>query len=208
MTFTKSMESGSGANFPAANNAHAHDKTIWTMRQLVLGLALVGSFSLLAGCNTQQSRPYPSDMAQNASGTSEYRADSHGSFTSVVWEKGSTHSGLRGSAANTAADVPGYVYRPGSFAAIMSVKSPGVYRPYAPAADPSYDDAPAPAASLRTLLAAKWAAVYGQHTVVAAEAPAQMLASTCWPGSSAAVMSAKMSPNARPGSAQLYKDCH
>jgi len=97
--------------------------------------------------------------------------------------------------------------RPGSFQAIMSVKSPGVYGPHLPAADrPDSGPAATPGSAL-SILAAKSPGVYGPH-LAAADAPqARVVASSCQPGSFAAVMSAKLSPSARPGNPEIYKDC-
>jgi len=36
----------------------------------------------------------------------------------------------------------------------------------------------------------------------------QVALNTCGTGSFAAIMSAKLPPNARPGSPEIYKDCH
>lgn len=36
----------------------------------------------------------------------------------------------------------------------------------------------------------------------------QLALNTCGTGSFAAIMSAKLPPNARPGSPEIYKDCH
>ena len=97
----------------------------------------------------------------------------------------------------------------GSFHSILAAKMPGVYGPHLAAAD---QPAAVPLAqpmpgSSQAVMATKMPGVYGPH-LAAADAPAaQVAASTCQPGSFAAVMSAKYPPSARPGSSELYKDC-
>jgi hypothetical protein len=66
-------------------------------------------------------------------------------------------------------------------------------------------------AAANTCLAQQAAATPAQPVVVA-QADANKdkphnLSDTCWPGSAAAVMSAKYPPNARPGKPATYKDC-
>lgn len=107
--------------------------------------------------------------------------------------------------ANQAADSP--AARPGSFQAVMAVKAPGVYGLHLAAADqaaPASGTAQAPA--LNTL-SVKAPGVYAAHSAAADSAPAQLVAKSCQPGSFAAVMSAKLPPNARPGNPGIYQDC-
>ncbi len=108
-------------------------------------------------------------------------------------------------AANQSAD--GSAARPGSFQAIMAVRAPGVYGVHLAAADqaaPASGSAEAPALNTLTV---KSPGVYAPHSAAADSQPAQLLAKSCQPGSFAAVMSAKLPPNARPGNPEIYKDC-
>lgn len=108
-------------------------------------------------------------------------------------------------AANQSAD--GSAARPGPFQAIMAVKAPGVYGVHLAAADraaPASGTAQAPA---RNTLSVKSPGVFAPHSAAADSQPAQLIAKSCQPGSFAAVMSAKLPPNARPGKPEIYKDC-
>jgi hypothetical protein len=98
--------------------------------------------------------------------------------------------------------------RPGSFQAIMATKMPGVYGPHLAQADqPAAAGAQAQPGSFQTIMSTKSPGVYGPHPA-AANTPAEKVAdNSCRPGSFAAVMAAKLPPNARPGNPQLYKDC-
>ncbi len=91
----------------------------------------------------------------------------------------------------------------------MAVKSPAVYGPHLPAADraPSELAPVAVPGSALTILAAKSPGLYGPHLPAADVPPTVTVASTCQPGSFAAVMSAKLPPSARPGNAELYQGC-
>ena len=100
--------------------------------------------------------------------------------------------------------------RPGSFQAIMAIKSPGVYAAHLPAADvPEAASAAAPRpGSAEAVMAIKSPGVYGSHLAAANSPPAPATAhNTCRPGSFAAIMAVKLPPNARPGSPDLYRDC-
>lgn len=98
---------------------------------------------------------------------------------------------------------------PGSARSILAAKQPGVFGPHlaaadAPAAAPGGQVMPG---SSEAVLGSKMPGVYGPHLPAADAAPQQVAASTCQPGSFAAVMSAKLPPNARPGKPEIYKDC-
>jgi hypothetical protein len=98
----------------------------------------------------------------------------------------------------------------GSFHSIMAEKLPGLFGPHLAAADqPVSGGAAGPAAgSFQAVMAVKQPGLYGPHLAAADTAQTEVAASTCRPGSFAAVMSAKLPPNARPGNADIYKDCH
>ena len=99
--------------------------------------------------------------------------------------------------------------RPGSFQAIMAVKAPQVYGPHLAQADaPLADQGAQPKpGSFPAIMSAKAPQVYGVHLAAADAAPAKVAASTCRAGSFAAIMSAKLPPSARPGNAEMYRDC-
>ena len=112
-------------------------------------------------------------------------------------------------AASQAADADADTARPGSFQAIMAVKAPQVYGPHLAQADAPIADhgaQPKPG-SFQAIMSAKAPEAFGPHLAAADAAPAKVANSTCRAGSFAAIMSAKLPPSARPGNAEMYRDC-
>ena len=98
--------------------------------------------------------------------------------------------------------------RPGSFQAVMSTKSPGVFGSHLPAADqaPAGAGTAARPGSFAAIMSAKSPGTFGPRTTAA---PSERVAAsgTCRAGSFAAISAAKLPPNARPGDPAMYRDC-
>jgi hypothetical protein len=98
--------------------------------------------------------------------------------------------------------------RPGSFQAIMAAKMPGVYGTHLAQADqPAASGSGAKPGSFQSIMTTKSPGVYGPHPANAESQTATVADNSCRPGSFAAVMAAKLPPNARPGNPELYKGC-
>jgi hypothetical protein len=99
--------------------------------------------------------------------------------------------------------------RPGSFQSVMATKLPGRFGPHLAQADqPAADQGTAPQpGSFQAVMGSKLPGVYGPHLAQADVPQSAAAADTCQPGSSAAIWSVKLPPNARPGSPDRYKDC-
>ena len=74
-------------------------------------------------------------------------------------------------------------------------------------ADSHGQDETSPRASQSVMSTKARGGDYGLVPVAATTQAPRGLANTCRPGSFASVMAAKLSPSARPGSPDLYKDC-